>query len=177
MNFLYLVFTLRLAGFLRLLLYSIGVLFKHEYSCRNHSIPEKSNKTTEVCRTQQFDFIFIFQSPFRDIDRRNRRCANFVGKGRALRKAFEEIAAGLKEAVDHAQGFETKVVVHQAENVDVKKIRKHSGLTQQQFCATFGLSLGTLRHWEQGDRQPKGAAKILMKVVERSPQTVIEVVS
>ena len=69
------------------------------------------------------------------------------------------------------------MVVHQTENVDVKKIRKHSGLTQQQFCATFGLSLGTLRHWEQGDRQPKGAAKILMKVVERSPQTVIEVVS
>ncbi len=92
-------------------------------------------------------------------------------------KAFEEIQAGLQEAVLHAQGGKTDTVVHKPERVDVKAIRQKAGMTQQQFCAAFGLSLGTLRHWEQGDRHPRGPARVLMKAVERNPQAVLEAVS
>ena len=92
-------------------------------------------------------------------------------------KAFEEIQAGLQEAVLHAQGGKTDTVVHKPERVDVKAIRQKAGMTQQQFCAAFGLSLGTLRHWEQGDRHPRGPARVLRKAVERNPQAVLEAVS
>ncbi len=56
--------------------------------------------------------------------------------------------------------------------VDVKKIRNKFGLSQYQFAEQFGFNLGTLRHWEQGNRSPDKAASILLRIVERSPEAV-----
>ena len=93
-----------------------------------------------------------------------------------MSKAFEEIQAGLEDATKHAKGKRSKVVVHQPEPIDVKAIRKKTGMSQQKFCATFGISLGTLRHWEQGLRSPRGPARVLLKVVESDPKVVMNVV-
>ena len=93
-----------------------------------------------------------------------------------MSKAFEEISAGLDDAIKHAGGQASKVVVHEPEIIDVKAIRQKTGMSQQRFCATFGISLGTLRHWEQGLRAPRGPARVLLKVVDNDPQAVIRVV-
>lgn len=90
--------------------------------------------------------------------------------------AFSEISAGLADAIEHAKGNQTKVVEHTPTPTDVKAIREKTGMSQQQFSATFGISIGTLRHWEQGLRSPRGPAKVLLKVVEHNPQAVIEAV-
>ena len=94
-----------------------------------------------------------------------------------MNKAFEEISAGLDDAIKHARGEKSKVIVHKPETIDVKAIREKTGLSQQGFCAAFGVSLGTLRHWEQGLRSPRGPARVLLKVVDRDPEAVIRVVS
>lgn len=47
-------------------------------------------------------------------------------------------------------------------------------MTQQKFCAAFGISLGTLRHWEQGLRMPRDSARVLLKVVKQNPKAIIE---
>ena len=94
-----------------------------------------------------------------------------------MNKAFEEISAGLDDAIKHARGEKSKVIVHKPETIDVKAIREKTGLSQQAFCAAFGVSLGTLRHWEQGLRSPRGPARVLLKVVDRDPEAVIRVVS
>jgi putative transcriptional regulator len=94
-----------------------------------------------------------------------------------MNKAFIEISAGLEDAISHAKGEKTKVILHQPENLDVKSIRKKTGMSQQKFCTTFGISLGTLRHWEQGLRNPRGTAKVLLKIVEHNPQAVIEAIT
>ena len=44
---------------------------------------------------------------------------------------------------------------------DVKAIREKVGMKQTEFAASFGISLGTLRHWERGDRKPRGPALAL----------------
>ncbi len=93
-----------------------------------------------------------------------------------MSRAFTEIAAGLKDAADHAAGKESAVVEHKPNEIDVKAIRDKTGMTQERFCATFGISLGTLRHWEQGLRAPRGAARVLLKVVDRNPKAVIAAV-
>ena len=93
-----------------------------------------------------------------------------------MSKAFEEISAGLGEAIEHARGAKNKVVVHKPETIDVKAIRDKTGMSQQSFCATFGISLGTLRHWEQGLRSPRGPARVLLKVVDQDPKAVMRVV-
>ena len=94
-----------------------------------------------------------------------------------MSKAFEEISAGLNDAIAHAKGKKTKAVIHEPEPIDVKAIRKKTGMSQQRFCATFGISLGTLRHWEQGLRTPRGAARVLLKVVEQNPRAVIRAIN
>jgi len=94
-----------------------------------------------------------------------------------MNKAFTEIAAGLEDAISHAQGDESKVTLHEPETIDVKAIRKKTGMSQQTFCSTFGISLGTLRHWEQGLRNPRGTAKVLLKVVEYNPKAIIEAIA
>jgi putative transcriptional regulator len=92
-------------------------------------------------------------------------------------KAFDEIHAGLLDALDHAKGNKSNVFEHRPTPVDVKAIREKTGMSQQRFCATFGISLGTLRHWEQGLRTPRGAALVLLKVVDKNPKAVIEAVT
>lgn len=53
-------------------------------------------------------------------------------------------------------------------------MRAKVGMTQEQFAAQFGFSPATLRHWERGDRTPRGAALVLLNVIDRNPQAVIE---
>jgi len=93
-----------------------------------------------------------------------------------MSKAFEEIGAGLNDAIAHARGRKSAVIVHEPETIDVKAIRKKTGVSQQRFCATFGISLGTLRHWEQGLRSPRGPARVLLKAVDHIPSAVIQAI-
>ena len=89
-------------------------------------------------------------------------------------KAFSEINSGLLEAIEHASGKETKIIVHKPKPVDVKAIREKSGMTQKQFSDIFGLSVGTLRHWEQGARNPRGPALVLLNVMDKNPKAVLD---
>ncbi len=77
-------------------------------------------------------------------------------------KAFTEINEGLKDAANHAKGKKSGVVEHTQETLNVRAIREKTGMSQERFCATFGISIGTLRHWEQGLRTPRGAARVLL---------------
>lgn len=91
-------------------------------------------------------------------------------------KAFTEISEGLKDAANHAKGKKSGVVEHTPEALNVRAIREKTGMSQERFCATFGISIGTLRHWGQGLRTPRGAARVLLNVVDRSPKAVIAAV-
>ncbi len=91
---------------------------------------------------------------------------------------IESTKQGLKEAIDFAEGKNIGARVAQVDvDVDVKKVRASTGLTQKDFALSFGISLGTLRHWERGDRRPKGPALVLLNLVEREPQTVLSLLA
>jgi len=51
-------------------------------------------------------------------------------------------------------------------------IRMKLGLTQQAFAARFGFSINTLRHWEQGKREPEGPTRAYLLVIDRAPHAV-----
>ncbi len=93
-----------------------------------------------------------------------------------MSKAFKEISASLDDAIAHAKGRKGAVIFHEPEPIDVKAIRKKTGMSQQKFCTTFGISLGTLRHWEQGLRSPRGSARVLLKVVDHNPGAVLQAI-
>jgi putative transcriptional regulator len=86
-----------------------------------------------------------------------------------------KIIEGLQEAVAHARGEQTGTrvsVVHVPRSIDIRALRERLGMTQEQFALQFGFSLGTVRHWEQGCRYPVGSARVLLKVIEYSPDAV-----
>ncbi len=93
------------------------------------------------------------------------------------KKAFEKIAEGLSDAIAFARG-EAKpdtFRVHVPEEVDVRSIRKTMGMTQEAFAARYGFSKGTVRDWEQKRRRPEASARLLLKMIEKRPDVVEEV--
>ncbi len=94
-----------------------------------------------------------------------------------MSSAFESIQQGLREAIDFADGKPVKAIVHAVSPVDVKAIREHVGMTQTEVASAFGISVGTLRHWERGDRTPRGPARVLLNVVAKEPQAVLRALS
>jgi len=55
----------------------------------------------------------------------------------------------------------------------VKTLRRALRMTQEEFAQRFGLSLATVRDWEQGRTQPDQAASTYLDVIARAPDAVI----
>lgn len=91
--------------------------------------------------------------------------------------AFSSIKQGLDEAIAFSEGSVGKAVVHEFSPMDVKDIRAKVGMSQSEFASAFGISVSTLRHWERGDRTPRGPALVLLNVVAKEPSAVLKALS
>ena len=57
---------------------------------------------------------------------------------------------------------------------DVAALRKFVRLTQEQFAQAMGISVHTLRNWEQDRRRPEGPALALLRIAARHPRILRE---
>lgn len=57
---------------------------------------------------------------------------------------------------------------------DVVALRRFIGLTQAQLARAMGISVHTLRNWEQGRRRPEGPAVALLRIAARHPRIIRE---
>lgn len=57
---------------------------------------------------------------------------------------------------------------------DVVVLRRFVGLSQAQFARALGISVQTLRNWEQGRRHPDGPAIALLRIAARHPRIIRE---
>jgi len=90
---------------------------------------------------------------------------------------FQNMLQGLREAGAYLRG--NKKVATRVDRIDpesVVAIRAKLRLSQKAFSSAFGISPATLRNWEQGRRQPTGAARVLLKVAAKHPKAVLEAV-
>lgn len=83
-----------------------------------------------------------------------------------LVKSIEQTAAWLRG--EDVPGFR----VHFPPGGDVAAIRKRTGLSQPAFAAQIGVSVATLRNWEQGRRCPDGPARVLLALLAKDPGIV-----
>lgn len=87
---------------------------------------------------------------------------------------FDELTASLKEGAEILRGIKEPSRTYHLDRVDIKRIRENYELTQTQFAAMLGISVRTLRNWEQGRRVPDGPAMVLLRVAARHPQAVLD---
>lgn len=92
----------------------------------------------------------------------------------AARDAGRNIGDELLQAIRDVKGGKYGAK-YQVEANDVVKARLKSGLSQAQFAAVLHISPRTLQQWEQGRRQPSGAAETLLKIVFRHPEVLQEI--
>jgi putative transcriptional regulator len=87
--------------------------------------------------------------------------------------SFERMMNGLNEVEGYLSGNTKGHKVNVPGEVDVKAVRKRLGLTQVQFSNTFRLSIDNVKNWESNRRQPEAPARILLRVIESDPASVI----
>ena len=88
------------------------------------------------------------------------------------RNIGEEVLQAIRDIKAGRTGRIFRVEVTQATEARLKL-----GLSQADFAAMLGVSVRTLQDWEQGRREPSGAAKALLKVAVAAPKTVRKVLA
>ena len=91
------------------------------------------------------------------------------------RSIGNEVIQSMEDAIDYMQGKKKRSITHKVvipESIDVTAIRKKLNLSRSSFANCFGFSARTVQHWEQGDRRPQGAARILLVLLQREPETI-----
>ena len=90
----------------------------------------------------------------------------------AAYEAKRDLAAELLRSVREMKAGQVHVV-----SSTVIEARNKTGLSQSQFAALLGVSVRTLQGWEQGRKQPSGAARTLLAIASSNPKAVLAVVS
>jgi putative transcriptional regulator len=84
--------------------------------------------------------------------------------------AFQaDLLASVKQMAAGKAARKTRVAVPA-----VVSARLASGLSQAQFAALLGISVRTLQKWEQGEREPTGAARSLIRIAQKHPQLLLD---
>lgn len=95
-----------------------------------------------------------------------------------MKSTFDSIMTGLEQAVRHAEG-EDIGTTHKI-NISasaIREIRAKTGLSQSQFATSIGVSTASMQNWEQGKRKPRGAARVLLALLDQDPSVIRKILS
>jgi putative transcriptional regulator len=82
-------------------------------------------------------------------------------------KFKKDLLESVKQMRRGQAGRVTKVKITEA-----AEARASIGMSQQEFAELLGVSARTLQDWEQGRREPTGAARMLLKVAAKHPKVL-----
>ena len=85
-------------------------------------------------------------------------------------EAKRDLAMELLASIREMKAGQVRVVTS-----PVIEARKKTGLSQSEFAALLGVSIRTLQGWEQGRKQPSGAARTLLAIASTNPEALLAV--
>lgn len=59
----------------------------------------------------------------------------------------------------------------------IRRIRVRLGWSQTEFAKRINVFVETIRNWEQGKRGPTGAARALLRILDRAPEAALAALS
>lgn len=89
---------------------------------------------------------------------------------------FDTLLQSVKQADAIIKGQSKPSRITEAAACRVRNIRQSLKLSQPEFARLVRVSVGTIRNWEQGRRQPEGLAAVLLQALKNDPQGVIEAI-
>ena len=87
-------------------------------------------------------------------------------------KAFDELVTSVRQAGRIRRGALKPARVTVFQPAQVKAVRAKLRVSQPEFALMIGVSVATLRNWEQGRRTPDGPALALLRVAAKNPRLV-----
>lgn len=91
------------------------------------------------------------------------------------KELFDELVASVREGGAILRGEQRGSRQFYLDEPDIRSLRERFGLSQPKFAALLGISVGTLRNWEQGRRKPEGSARVLIRIAFHHPEAVLDV--
>jgi putative transcriptional regulator len=88
--------------------------------------------------------------------------------------AFHELLMSVRQAGRVGRGTAGPARCRVFQPADVRAVRAKLGVSQAEFALMIGVSVATLRNWEQGRRTPEGPALALLRVAIKNPKAVAE---
>ncbi len=93
------------------------------------------------------------------------------------KELFAELLSSVRKGGAILRGRKKAGRVFDLSDPDVKAIREQFNLSQEKFAQLLGISVATLRNWEQKRRKPEGAARVLLCVAARYPEAVLNTIN
>jgi putative transcriptional regulator len=90
------------------------------------------------------------------------------------REAFESLMDGVREMKAFQRGTLKGARVRTVKAPQVRRIRARFRLSQSDFAVMIGVPVATLRNWEQGRREPRGPARVLLRIIAHNPTAFLD---
>jgi len=87
---------------------------------------------------------------------------------------FNELLESVRQGKDILKGERSASRRFYVNEINVPQLRSRFELTQNKFAKLLGISVSTLRNWEQGRRKPQGPARVLLQIADLHPEAVLE---
>ena len=88
---------------------------------------------------------------------------------------FQELLESVKQGAAIMKGELQPSCTFEFPEIEVHALRQQFGLSQEKFASLMGISVGTLRNWEQGRRKPEGPARVLLRVAASHPEALLNI--
>lgn len=88
-------------------------------------------------------------------------------------KLFSQLAESMEQMGEITRGERDAARITKVVSEDVRQIRLASRLSQAKFAGLIGISVHTLRNYEQGRRAPQGPTQALFRAIKNDPENVI----
>ena len=88
---------------------------------------------------------------------------------------FQELLESVKQGAEIIKGGMKASRSFEFPETEVRALRERFGLSQDKFANLVGISVATLRNWEQGRRKPEGPARVLLRVASQHPEALLDI--